>query len=460
MPDMIAYVIHTSLHHVMVPVLMALLLCGVCEKRRGFIGASVIGIMLTISIPIVQLYASSVGLFASGAWQISGSIQFIQKYFWYIFIVVTFVYVKWCFTCTWLTALFCFLTGYCTFQLFLGTMIYTGLDAPLTLVNSLLELMLAAFAIAAVSVLFRRKMSLRTMAALQKRHKAPLLLLFLLACTFAETSVKVVLSINHAIPLIPPSSQPFTEPLQLFNNASANSMLTNIIGNVVVLFALYHMLAYTETDLNEELFSTMYRQERMQYGQFKQNVDYINARYHDLKHILTLIKNDRGSAERMLDDITQSVGVMQSEIDTGDETLNSILTDRYMRCQQSGIELHSMTDGTTFEWIDTVDLYLIFCNMLDNAIEYLETVDDEKRIVIGIKTVRQMIFIHQENDLYEDICTVDSIPVSTKGDAHDHGFGIKSILATVERYGGNATVNAEDGKFSVDIMFQKPQGAE
>ena len=162
----------------------------------------------------------------------------------------------------------------------------------------------------------------------------------------------------------------------------------------------------------------------------------------------------------MLDDIAEIVGFLQSEMDTGDKTLDSILTDRYIHCRQSGIELHLMTDGTTFEWIDTVDLYLIFCNMLDNAIEYLETVTEERRISMGIKTAGQMIFIHQENGLYGDIRTVDGIPVSTKGEAHDHGFGIRSIIATVERYSGNVTVSAQNGKFSVDIIFQKPQETE
>ena len=95
--------------------------------------------------------------------------------------------------------------------------------------------------------------------------------------------------------------------------------------------------------------------------------------------------------------------------------------------------------------------------MLDNAIEYLETAGREKSITVGIKTVRQMIFIHQENELHESLRTEDGIPLSTKGEAHDHGFGIKSIIATAERYGGSVTVSMEDGRFSMDILFQKPR---
>lgn len=456
MLDVLANLINESVYHAMAPVIMALLLGGICEKKRGFAGLAAVGIVLAIMVAAFRYYSESTGLLAAAPWR-TGALSFIQNYLWYSYFAAIFVYVKLCFVCTWLTALFCFLTGYCTLQLFFGVIIFAGLRDHIVLPVTLLELVLAAGAVLAVVAVFRRRLSGRIILALQKRHMVSLLLLLAISFLFAEISLQVVLSVHWFIPLIPEGTQLPSEGLGYLDGAAASSVITNIIGCFVVLFALYHMLAYTETDLKEELFSTMYRQERAQYEQFKQNVDYINARYHDLKHILTLIQNDRGGAGRMLDDVTENVAFLQSEIDTGDETLDNILTDRYMRCVQKGIEFHLMTDGTTFEWIDTVDLYLIFCNMLDNAIEYLETVDQDRNISVGIKTVRQMIFIHQENELYESLRTGDGIPLSTKGAAHDHGFGIKSIIATVERYGGSVSVSTEGGRFSMDILLQKPR---
>ena len=458
MLDVLANLINESIYHAMAPVVMALLLCGVCEKKRGFGGLAAVGIALAVLVAAFRYYAESTGLFAAAPWQ-TGVRSFIRDYLWYAYFAAAFVYVKLSFACTWLTALFCFLTGYCTLQLFFGAKIYAGLRDHMVFPVALLELVLAVAAVAAVVAVFRRRMNHNTVLALQRRHISLLAFLFLLAFALTEFSLQTVMAVHRIIPLIPMDSQFLAEDLQYLERASANSVLTNIIGCLVVLFALYHMLAYTETDLKEELFSTMYRQERAQYEQFRQNVDYINARHHDLKHILTLIQNDRAGAERMLGDVTENVAFLQSEIDTGDETLDNILTDRYMRCVQKGIEFHLMTDGTTFEWIDTVDLYLIFCNMLDNAIEYLETVEGEKSLAIGIKTVRQMIFIHQENGLYDSLRTEDGIPISTKGEAHDHGFGIRSIIATAERYGGSVSVSAQDGRFSMDILLQKPQKA-
>ena len=49
-------------------------------------------------------------------------------------------------------------------------------------------------------------------------------------------------------------------------------------------------------------------------------------------------------------------------------------------------------------------------------------------------------------------------PPTTKGDRNLHGYGLKSIRATAERYGGSATVQAEDGWFTLGIMIPIPAG--
>lgn len=456
MVNLLASLINESIFHLMAPVTMAMLLSGVYDKKRGFAGFSAVGIALAVLVSAFQIHTGGAPSFAAGSWAMA-ALQFLQRHLWDIYFVAAFVYVKLCFVCTWLAALFCFLVGCCTLHLFFRIAICAGLRSNLVLPVVLLELILSIAFVRIVTALFHRKMNWKTMLAMEKRHSVLILLLSVLAFTLALSSIQTDFAINQIRLLIPEDSQLFSELLPSLHTTFVSGVLTTIIAEIVDLLILYHLLAYTETDLNEELFSTLYRQERLQYEQFKQNVDYINERYHDLRHILTLIKNDRSGAARMLDEVTEKVAFLRSEIDTGDNTLDNILTDRYVRCQQKGIELHLMTDGTTFDWMDTIDLYLIFCNILDNAIEYLETVDQEKVITIGIKTVQQMILIHQGNSLYEDLRTEGGIPVSTKSEAHNHGFGLKSVMATAQRYGGSVTLNTKNGRFSVDILFQKPQ---
>ena len=105
MSNITAYLLHESLYHGMAPVLMLLLLYGVCEKKRGFAGFAVIGAVLVALVAALRLYSSSTDLVASEVWQ-TGVLSFIRRHFWHIFLAASFVYVKRRFVCTWLTALF------------------------------------------------------------------------------------------------------------------------------------------------------------------------------------------------------------------------------------------------------------------------------------------------------------------------------------------------------------------
>jgi hypothetical protein len=47
----------------------------------------------------------------------------------------------------------------------------------------------------------------------------------------------------------------------------------------------------------------------------------------------------------------------------------------------------------------------------------------------------------------------DGLPQTTKADKANHGFGMRSMRAIAERYGGTLVARAEDGTFSLDIMM-------
>lgn len=64
------------------------------------------------------------------------------------------------------------------------------------------------------------------------------------------------------------------------------------------------------------------------------------------------------------------------------------------------------------------------------------------------------IAILQVENFYEgDLRFVDGLPVTTKGDPNYHGFGLKSIRSTAEKYGGTVSVQAEDGLFLLRVAL-------
>lgn len=437
-----------------VPITMIFLVVGNWKKAAPvFLGGEA---LLILGTALVRTGIFVLPIAWSEIFQLT-PLQYLSYYFWIIFLIITYIFIKSSYEIDWVNGSFCFLVGYCSHELYMGILCLIMAVFPITeAVDAALRLFLAAGIITVVVRVFREKMVEKSLDTLRKKHGVTIICLVGCFLALFQFTIMTTISTVSYFDLTPKYSSGTTIMLALSKQASIGSMLKDIFEMIIVLLALHTVLEYGETDFEHELFLKLYEQEKVQYQQFQQNVDYINSRYHDLKHCLTLLSKDRDSAERLLDDVSENIAFLKTEVDTGSETLDNIITDRQMLCHSKNIEFHFMTDGTDFSWIDSIDLYIIFCNMLDNAIEYLESSDDERTIQLGIRTIRQMVFIHQENSIKSELAMDGRYPASTKGEAHNHGFGIKSIAAAVERYGGTIKVAADRGKYELNIYMPKP----
>ena len=51
---------------------------------------------------------------------------------------------------------------------------------------------------------------------------------------------------------------------------------------------------------------------------------------------------------------------------------------------------------------------------------------------------------------------VDGLPATTKSDRRFHGFGMRSIRSTVDKYGGTMDIDTDGGRFKLMIMIPVP----
>lgn len=114
-----------------------------------------------------------------------------------------------------------------------------------------------------------------------------------------------------------------------------------------------------------------------------------------------------------------------------------------------------MADGSQLDFIETIDLYAILGNALDNAIEAVEKFEDPEKRQIDVMIHRQKNFLVMNfmNPISEKLVYKDEFPISTKADKKYHGFGLKSIRHFVKKYDGVLNISEEDGCFSLKIMI-------
>ncbi|MDE6760160.1 MAG: GHKL domain-containing protein [Lachnospiraceae bacterium] len=135
---------------------------------------------------------------------------------------------------------------------------------------------------------------------------------------------------------------------------------------------------------------------------------------------------------------------------TGNPVLDILLTDKALIIKEKEIEFEIKVNNVNLSFIDSLDVTIIFGNLLDNSIEACETVETEKKIFIDIHSYYEIISIRIENT-----CTVvkwkKGLPVSEKG--IDRGIGLFNVMRCVEKYDGNMKLNSNDGIFTVDIIL-------
>ncbi len=141
------------------------------------------------------------------------------------------------------------------------------------------------------------------------------------------------------------------------------------------------------------------------------------------------------------------------------ELLNSILCRYMQQCIKDHITLHADIRSRTVDFIASNDLTSLFCNLLDNAIEAAGIVPDSfieintsKRektpfvVITVINSCRTNPFLSNGRQLCTD-----------KSDKRRHGFGLKSIRRTVQKYHGSMQMYYNDDTFTFHTIITLKQ---
>ena len=74
-------------------------------------------------------------------------------------------------------------------------------------------------------------------------------------------------------------------------------------------------------------------------------------------------------------------------------------------------------------------------------------------IHVSISSQRQFVFIKVENYISRSVPVSKGLPGTTKADKKNHGYGLKSIRRSAEKYQGNMTVKINANWFVLNVMI-------
>lgn len=212
-------------------------------------------------------------------------------------------------------------------------------------------------------------------------------------------------------------------------------------------------IAIREAQFMEQAIHTMDMQNQMT----KQSIELINRKCHDLKYQVKAIKHYGNEEERneYIEEIRNSLNIYDAIYHTGNETLDCILREKALLCQEYGIQLSCMANGEALSFMKPMDVSVLFENALDNAIEAVCKENDVQKRFISFQIRRQnaIVLAHLENRCTGQTEFVNGLPVTSKDDQNYHGFGTRSMEYIVKKYHGNLVMKQEKDIFSVDVIF-------
>lgn len=180
---------------------------------------------------------------------------------------------------------------------------------------------------------------------------------------------------------------------------------------------------------------------------------------HDYKNHIQAMKaylelDQLNELDRYLDELDEDLISVDTLIKSGNVMVDAVLNSKLTLAQSKGIVLHAKAHVPERISVQDVDLGVILGNLLSNAIEATQSGSeaDGHFIRVYIHEMKGQLYINITNTMERPIRKTGSEILTTKK-GKEHGFGLKRIDKTVEKYDGYINRQFEEGVFATEITL-------
>ena len=247
----------------------------------------------------------------------------------------------------------------------------------------------------------------------------------------------------------------------VYIDSNANSLyeivicIYNILCCILVFYIQLSLVSAKKMKKEIETTQELLAQARKQYEISRGNISSINLKCHDLKYQIRAFAKSKID-DNYINEIENMISIYDANVKTGNEAIDIILTEKNLLCSKEGIKLTCMADCKKLSFIDDSDLYVLFGNAIDNAIEAVRKIENKEKRYIGftVYSNNDLISINVNNFFEGHIkLNKEGLPITTKENKDYHGFGMKSIKMIVDKYNGDVSIVIKDDIFNLNIFI-------
>ncbi len=234
---------------------------------------------------------------------------------------------------------------------------------------------------------------------------------------------------------------------------------------ICTFYLIFVLLYYNESQKQaraqreRDIFASQFENARIELEAMRRMQSNTVIYRHDMRHHLNLIGNYAadGDLQKIKDYLAKTVAAIEALTPVRyceNETVNLIISSFVNKARKLRVTLQADINLPEELNFNDTELCALLSNALENAINAASQVEEEnlRKVYIHAIINGDRLVISTENAYVGTIEMEGELPKSKSNEA-GHGFGIKSMVAIVERYGGLYSIETEGGVFILQLML-------
>lgn len=234
--------------------------------------------------------------------------------------------------------------------------------------------------------------------------------------------------------------------------AILSESIYQMLCDIFLLLLQFGVMEQRQMRQNVDTMKELLHEQYVQFETSKEKTQLVNEKYHDLKQLLQGFHGKVPAAQ--MQKLEKELDGYEAISHTGNEILDVILSDKRTLCAQRDIQLTCYVGSADLSFVEELDLYSLFNNILNNAVEAVSQLPPEQERFITLTAHREnnIVTIHAENPCIGTVEFRDGLPQSRR-DPDYHGFGMRSMERVAEKYGGSLIAKQSGDVFYLDIIL-------
>ncbi|MEG2984695.1 MAG: ATP-binding protein [Peptostreptococcaceae bacterium] len=269
--------------------------------------------------------------------------------------------------------------------------------------------------------------------------------------------------INFIIAIM--NSLPYISNIRIFRNVYDkliifNSSITpklSFMSSILLIMVVFKAIKDIKDKNEENLLKEKIDMQYNYYLNLQETQNKVKRIYHDMSNHMICIKNMSSEQEDLnnyIDEISKDLNEFKEIYNTGNMILDIILNEKQVKCNESNIKFSCDINFSKCSFIEMTDVCSIFSNILDNAVEACNKINnDEKYIKIRGTVVKSYYVIRCENSKINKVKIKNYKIITSKKDKFIHGIGLKSVKSSLKKYDGELEMEDFENEFLLQIYI-------